>query len=134
MGRPLQGEVVSLSLLTITSCVHGLKQTLQSELGGSAGWAGSVTPAYPNCGNQTTGLMTLSSKEFSFDPFGSITVIQGKVDHNHLEGSVTRAAPGQKGITFQFVGTVNHPAKGPPTILGTMTSGQCTWSVTLHRG
>jgi hypothetical protein len=78
--------------------------------------------------------MTLSSKEFSFDPFGSVIVIQEKVDQGHLEGSVTRAAPGEKGLTFQFAGTLNHPADKPPTIQGTMTSGQCAWSVILRRG
>ena len=130
MRRLLQGMLLSLSLATVTSCAHEIKETF----GNSGQWGGAVVPSEPNCGNQTTGLMTLSSREFSFAPFGGVIVIQGKVDKDHLEGSSTGGAPGQKSITIQFTGTINHPADGPPTIQGTMTSSRCTWSVTLHRG
>ena len=129
--RPLlQGMLLSLSLAPVTSCVHEIKETL----GNSGQWAGPIVPSEPNCGNQTTGLMTLSSREFSFAPFSGVNVIQGKVDKDHLEGSSTGGAPGQKTITIQFTGTINHPTDGPPTIQGTMTSSRCTWSVTLHPG
>jgi hypothetical protein len=139
MRRLLQGMLLSLSLATVTSCAHEIKETF----GNSGQWGGAVVPSEPNCGNQTTGLMTLSSREFSFAPFGGVIVIQGKVDKDHLEGSSTgaapgqksiTAAPGQKSITIQFTGTISHPTDGPPTIQGTMTSSRCTWSVTLHRG
>ena len=128
MRRLLQGVLLSLSLVTVTGCVHEIEETLSNQ------WAGAVVPSEPNCGNQTTGLMTLSSREFSFAPFSGVTVIEGKVDKDHLEGSSTGGAPGQKSITIQFTGTINHPTDGPPTIQGTMTSSRCTWSVTLHRG
>ena len=87
----------------------------------------------PNCGKQTIGLLTLGSKKFSFDPFGSVTVIPGRVDREHLEGSTTIAAPGQKGVAFQFKGTISQPANRQSMIQGTLTSAQCTWRVALHR-
>jgi len=86
----------------------------------------------PNCGKQTIGLLTLGSKKFSFDPFGSVTVIPGKVDRHHLGGSATIAAPGQKGVAFQFTGAINQRQNGQTMIQGTLTSAQCTCRVALH--
>jgi hypothetical protein len=127
--------LLSLFLVTVTGCVHEIKENLQSGVGNSNQWAGPVVPSEPNCGNQTTGLMTISSTEFSFAPFNGVTVIQGKVDKDHLEGSLTAGTvPGQKSTAIQFTGTINHPTNGPPTIQGTTTSSRCTWIVTLHRG
>ncbi|HUB43358.1 MAG TPA: hypothetical protein VMB73_00100 [Acetobacteraceae bacterium] len=133
MGRLQKVVVLALFLLGPASCVHEINNALQTGFGSGDQWAGPVAPTGPNCGHQTTGLMTLGSKEFSFDPFGSVIVIQGKVEKDHLEGSLTQAASGQKGITIQFVGTINHPASGPSVVQGTVKSGQCMWTVTLHR-
>ena len=139
MGRLRRGILlslallVSLSLLGVTSCVHAINDTLQSGFGPSDHWSGPVEPIGSNCGNRATGLMTLGSNAFSFDPFGSIIVIQGKVKKDNLEGSDSQAAPGQKGITIQFAGTINRPAGGRPVIQGVLKSGTCTWAVTLHR-
>lgn len=96
-------------------------------------WAGPVTPNDPDCGTATTGLMTLGSKKFSFDPFGSISVIAGHVTQNRLDGSAVIAGPGQQGVAFQFSGAIRQPAGAPRVIQGTVTSGQCTWRVLLHR-
>ena len=134
MSRLLQGILLSWSLLTVAGCVDDIKEKLQTGFGDIHRWAGPVVPADPHCGHQTTGLMTLNAKEFSFDPFGSVIVLDGNVDQDRLEGSATRGAPGQQGATIRFVGTIVHPGSEPPTIQGTMTSGPCTWSVTLHRG
>lgn len=133
MSRIVLGIVLSLSLLAATSCVSAINNTLQSGFSASEQWAGPVAATDPNCGNRTTGLMTLGAIEFSFDPFGSIIDIQGKVEKDHLEGSSNQAAPGQKGITIAFAGAIDRPASGPPVIRGTVNSGHCTWTVTLHR-
>jgi hypothetical protein len=130
----LRGMLLSLSLVTVAGCAHEIKENLESGFGNRNQWAGPVVPSAPNCGSQATGLMTLSSTEFSFDPFGGVIVIPGKVDKDRLEGASAAAAPGQKSITIQFTGAFNHPDDGPPSIQGTMTSGRCAWSVTLRRG
>jgi hypothetical protein len=137
MRRLSRGILLPLALLIMTSCAadisHGVDQYLQEGVESGTQWAGSVVPNDPSCGEQTTGLMTLSSKKFSFDPFGTVTVIAGKVDHDHLQGSATLAATGQHGVTFQFTGTINHTADGHRVIQGNVTSGQCTWRVSLRR-
>ena len=141
MRRLSQGILVLLSLLVMTGCVHeignavghGVGQYLQAGLENGTQWSGPVVPNDPNCGKHTTGLLTLGSKKFSFDPFGSVTVIGGNVNRDQLKGSATIAAPGQKGVAFQFTGTINQPANGQSTIQGTLTSAQCIWRVALHR-
>jgi len=141
MRRLSQGILVLLSLLVMTGCVHeignavghDIGQYLQAGFKNGAQWSGPVVPNDPNCGKQTTGLLTLGPKKFSFDPFGSVTVIPGKVGRDHLEGSTTIAAPGQKGAAFRFTATFNQPANGQSMIQGTVTSAQCTWRVALHR-
>ena len=141
MRRLSQGILVPLSLLVMTGCVHeigdavghGVDQYLQAGLENGTQWSGPVIPNDSSCGKQTTGLLTLGSKTFSFDPFGSVTVIPGTVARDHLEGSTTVAAPGQKGVAFQFTGTINQPGHGQSMIQGSLTSAQCTWRVALHR-
>jgi len=141
MRRLSQGILGLLSPLVMTGCVHELgnavghhvDQYLQAGLENGTQWSGPVVPNGPNCGKQTTGLLTLGSEKFSFDPFGGVTVIPGKVDRDRLEGSTTIAAPGQKGVAFQFTGTINPRANGQSMIQGTLTSAQCTWRVTFHR-
>lgn len=140
MRRLSQEILLPLSLLVMTGCAHELAQDVhdvgqyvQSGTENGTQWAGPVVPNDPNCGKQTTGLMTLGVQRFSFDPFESVTAIAGKVDRDHLEGSATIAAPGQKGVTFQFTGTVSHPAGGQRSVQGIVTSGQCTWQVLLRR-
>lgn len=132
MRRLSPGILLSLFSLAMTGCVHEVGQYLQAGLENGTQWSGPVVPSDPNCGEQTTGLMTLGSEKFSFDPFGSVTVIPGHVDHHRLEGSTVVAAPGQKGVAFQFAGTINQPVNGASNIEGTVTSGQCTWRVSLH--
>jgi hypothetical protein len=130
----------AMSLLMMSGCVreignsvgHGVDQYLQAGLENGAQWSGPVVPNDPNCDKQTTGQMTLGSEKFSFAPFESVTVIAGKVDRDRLEGSTTVAAPGQKGVAFQFTGAISHPRNEPSVIRGTLTSGQCTWRVSLH--
>jgi hypothetical protein len=137
MRRLSHGILVPLALLIMTGCAvdisHDVDQYLQAGVESGTQWAGPVVPNDPSCGQQTTGLMTLSSKKFSFDPFQSVAVIAGKVDRNHLEGSATIAAPGQHGVTFQFKGTINLATDGYRVIHGNVTSGQCTWRVSLRR-
>jgi hypothetical protein len=121
-----------LSLLVMTGCAHDMEQYLQAGLENGGQWAGPVVPNDPNCGKQAIGLMTLGYRKFSFDPFQSVAVIPGKVDLDHLEGSTTVAGPGQHGMTYQFTGTMNRAPDGHNVIQGTVTSGQCTWRVSLR--
>jgi len=122
----------------LTGCLQHIGETLRSgEIPGLSGdsgrWAGPVVPTEANCGSQTTGLMSLSGKKFSFDPFGSITVIQGTVEQYRLEGTASRQVAGQSNITIRFTATVQHPADGPSVIAGTLASGRCAWTVALRR-
>lgn len=117
----------------MTGCVQDIRHGVQSYVQTGAEWAGPVVPTDPNCGDKATGLMTLGSKRLSFAPFANITVISGTVKADRLEGSATLAGPGQKGVACQFTGAIHQPAAGPRVIQGTVTSGSCTWQVTLHR-
>jgi hypothetical protein len=130
--------LIVLPSILLADCSHQVSETLQSWHGPGFiddrdRWTGPVVPADSNCGAQTTGLMTLDAREFAFDPFGSITVIHGTVEKDRLEGTDTRAVSGQQAISIRFDGTIKHGAKGPPMIDGMLTSGRCTWTVTLRR-
>lgn len=121
----------------ITGCVqdisHGVQSYVQAGAANGTEWTGPVVPTDPNCGDKATGQMTLGSKRFSFAPFADVTSISGTVKEDRLEGSATVAAPGQKGVAFQFTGAIHQPAGGLRVIQGTVTSGSCTWQVSLRR-
>lgn len=137
-GRAAQHRLLALSLLALalTGCADRIRETLQSgtDLSEGSRWAGPVVPTGADCGQQTTGLMTLGGGRFSFDPFQSVTAIAGKVERGRLEGESTRTVPGANGVTIRFVGTMNRPADGPAAIDGTVSSGRCAWTVSLHPG
>lgn len=140
MQRIAQWVLLPFALLVMTGCArdversaHDVEQYVEAGAANGTQWAGPVMPTDPNCGKQTTGLMTLGAKKFSFDPFGSVTVIGGNVDHDRLEGSATIAAPGQKGAAFQFAGTISRSGNGSRVIQGAVTSAPCTWRVSLRR-
>lgn len=139
MINPRRQILMSLSLLALAGCVHNVGEALQSGQGfslfGDDGrWVGPVAPTKPDCGQQTTGLMTLSSGKFSFDPFQSVVIVEGTVDAGRLAGEVTRSAPGEKAITMRLMAMIDHPKNGPAAIEGTLTSGRCSWNVALRRG
>lgn len=143
--RRLPGQTtLTMALLLMAGCIqdinhrvqsttHGVQSYVQAGAENGTEWVGPVVPTDPNCGDKATGQMTLGLKRFSFAPFADVTVISGTVKENRLEGSATLAAPGQKGVAFQFAGTIRLPAGGPRVIEGTVTSGSCTWQVSLHR-
>ncbi len=116
-------------------CKADLAEPLQSgqvlALSGLQGrWVGQVVPAETTCGQPTQGLMSIGEKGFGFDPFGSTTVIHGQVDHDgHLSGSFSQGSEA-RGLSITFQGA----AEGSDAIRGTLVSGRCHWSVTLHRG
>ncbi len=75
--------------------------------------------------------MTIGGKTFGFDPFQSTTVIDGDVDEDgHLSGSLTRQGGEHQNLVISFQGL----ASATDTISGTLLSGRCHWSVSLHRG
>lgn len=93
-------------------------------------WAGPVVPTDPSCGTQTQGLLSIGEGEFGFDPFQSTTVIEGKVtDDSHMAGNLVRQNSAHQSLTISF----EAAASGSDTIAGTLQSGRCHWTVTLHR-
>jgi hypothetical protein len=94
-------------------------------------WAGPVTPTDQSCGGTTEGLLSIGSDGFGFDPFQSTTVISGKVANDgHLAGTFVRVGSSNQPMSISFDAA---PASGD-AIRGTLVSGRCHWSVTLHRG
>ncbi|MGA3398283.1 MAG: hypothetical protein ABSC95_03605 [Acetobacteraceae bacterium] len=138
-GLRLGGVASVACLLLLTTCTGDPGEQLQSgqvlAWGGSDGrWVGPVTPVDMNCGQQTTGLMSIGSSTFGFDPFQSAEVLQGNIGPSgNLRGEVVRSVPGNRSIGMSFLGRVQH-SEGVESIVGTLTSGRCHWSVTLRRG
>ncbi len=138
-GLPFGGVVSLACLLILTACAGDQGERLQSGrvfpwVGPEGRWVGLVNPVEPDCGLQTTGLMSIGSGTFAFDPFQSTAVLQGKIGPaGDLMGEVVRPVPGSKPITMGFLGRIQH-SEGVERIVGTLTSGRCHWSVTLRRG
>jgi hypothetical protein len=75
--------------------------------------------------------MSIGEKGFGFDPFQSTTVIQGEVGKDaHLRGNLARPGGDHQNLAIGFEGTASEAN----TISGTLQSGRCHWTVTLHRG
>ena len=135
----LSGVVGFAYLLLLAACAGAPGERLQSgrvlPLGGPEGrWVGPVTPSDPDCGSLTTGLMSIGTTEFAFDPFQGTAVLQGKMNPTgDLTGEAVRPVPGNKSITMGFLGRIQS-SEGVESIVGTLTSGRCHWSVTLRRG
>ena len=126
-------------------------------------WAGPVTPTAANCGDATTGSMTIGDNGFGFAPFEGTTVITGTVSKDGtLSGTLSRTVGGGSGSGPIDIGLPEaagkqqggHPAAashGPRTLSisldakaargadgktaidGVLTSGRCTWNVALKR-
>lgn len=117
-------------------CKTDLAEPLQSgrvlALQGLQGrWAGPVVPTDRTCGPTTQGLMSIGKGGFSLDPFQGTTVINGDVSGDgHLSGRLTRRGAEHQDISIAFEGR----ATGSDGISGTLQSGRCRWTVTLHRG
>jgi hypothetical protein len=135
----VRGATSCACLLFLAACVADPGERLQSgrvlPLAGPAGrWVGPVTPVDADCGLRTTGLMSVGSKTFAFDPFQSTAVLQGKIGPaGDLFGEAVRPISGNRSITIGFLGRI-QPPDGVERIVGTLTSGRCHWSVVLLRG
>jgi hypothetical protein len=125
-----------LLLMQLAGCNGDWGERLQSgrvlAVAGLEGrWIGPVVPKESACGSATKGLMSIGEGGFGFDPFQSTTVIQGTVDKDrHLTGSLTRQGAEHQSMSVSFDGQAADDA----TIGGTVSSGRCHWTVTLHRG
>ncbi len=125
-----------LTLLVAVGCRADLGEPLQSgrvfALHGLQGrWVGPVVPIDRACGPTTQGLMSIGQNGFGLDPFQSTTVIHGEVgDDGHLTGKLVRQGAEHQDISIAFEGN----ATGSGEINGTLQSGRCHWTVTLHRG
>jgi hypothetical protein len=102
--------------------------------GAEGRWAGPVTPSDTSCGQTTTGLMSVGSGAFGFDPFQSTTVIQGTVANGTLRGTLTRTGANKHALSISFEGQAGEDAQGKDQITGTLLSGRCRWNVALKRG
>lgn len=133
-------RAATIVLALLAGCGDDLGERLQSGqvlplLGLQGRWVGSVAPVSPSCGQVTQGLMSIGEKGFGFDPFQSTTVIQGIVDKDgHLTGSLARQGGERQGRSIAFDGMANRGSANDDTISGTLSSGRCQWTVTLHRG
>lgn len=128
--------LIALSVALFTGCEGDLGDKLQSgrvlALQGLQGrWVGPVVPADRTCGQTAQGLMSISKNSFAFDPFQSTTVISGAVGKDdHLIGRLSRQGGDGQGLSITFEGA----ASASEAIEGTLMSGRCRWTVTLHRG
>jgi len=119
----------------LAGCAEDLAERLQSgkvmAWDGLLGrWAGPVAPTAPSCGGITEGLLSIGTDGFGFDPFQSTTVISGKVaSDGHLAGTFARTGGGNQSLSISF----DAAPADVDTIRGTLASGRCHWSVTLHR-
>jgi hypothetical protein len=96
-------------------------------------WGGPVRPSDASCGPERHGLMRVGDGAFAFDPFGSTTVIKGTAENDTLSGTLTRPGGGHQTLSISFTGHARQDAEGTETIEGVLTSGKCTWKVTLAR-
>jgi hypothetical protein len=75
--------------------------------------------------------MSIGERGFGLDPLQSTAVIHGEVTNDgHLSGSLIRQGAEHQDLSIAFEGM----AAGSDAIRGTLQSGRCHWTVTLHRG
>lgn len=105
------GRAASLGcVLLMTGCAGHLSEGSRSGLslpwdepGGR--WLGQVVPVETDCGSRTTGLMSIGSGNFAFDPFQSTSVLHGKVGPaGDLVGEAVHPVAGSKSVTMEFLG------------------------------
>src|SRR5262249_2972182 len=122
--------------LPIVACRSELSEPLQSgrvlALGGLQGrWVGPVEPVGTACGTATQGLMSIGGGGFAFDPFQSTAIIRGDISSgDKLSGRLVRQGGDHQAVSIDFEAT----ASNSHAIIGTLRSGRCQWTVTLHRG
>jgi hypothetical protein len=130
----------ALLLVLIAGCQGDLGERLQSGQvlawhGLQGRWVGPVVPEGKSCGPTTQGLMTIGENGFGFDPFQSTAVIQGVVSKDgRLTGDLSRQGTDHQNITASFVGSASEARSDREVLEGTLVSGRCRWTVTLHRG
>jgi hypothetical protein len=106
-----------------------------SLFGAEGRWTGPVTPNSDECGQPAKGQMSIERRTFAFDPFQGTTVITGTVSGSGaLEGTLSRPGNGQQVVSISFSGSVTPHEGGEETVDGRLTSGHCTWTVSLKRG
>jgi hypothetical protein len=144
----LRGTLLA-ALLIINGCetYTSLREDASASLGtgrtfaiyGLEGrWAGDVTPVAADCGARTEGSMTITAREFAFDPFGGTFVVTGTVsDDGALQGVLKRVLAGEGGKrverSLSFSGNGQRPGGGEVSIVGRLESGRCAWHVALQR-
>ena len=140
VGKKIQKKILdALCMLLLGGLIAGCGDDIADRLqsgkvlawdGLLGRWAGPVTPTDPSCGSTTEGLLSIGTDGFGFDPFQSTTVIAGKVANDgHLAGTFVRTVASHQPLSISF----DAAPADDDTIRGTLVSGRCHWSVTLHR-
>jgi hypothetical protein len=130
----------ALLLVLIAGCQGDLGERLQSGQvfawhGLQGRWVGPVVPEGKSCGPATQGLMTIGENGFGFDPFQSTVVIRGVVSKDgRLTGDLSHQGTDHQNITASFAGSAIEATSDAEVLEGTLVSGRCRWTVTLHRG
>ncbi len=96
-------------------------------------WAGPVAAVNSSCGNPTTGLMSVGSGTFAFDPFQGTTIIKGTVNEDAFDGTLIRPGGNKQSLSIRFTGQAHRDPGGLDSIEGALVSGRCRWSVSLRR-
>ncbi|MDE2516968.1 MAG: hypothetical protein KGL12_13150 [Rhodospirillales bacterium] len=115
-------------LLALGAC------SAQGGPGGSleGAWAGSLHADTASCpGGQRAQMHIGADGHFAIDPFASTLVIDGRQGSDgHFWGQLDRPDPAghMLRLTFDAIATADHG-----TLIGTLASGPCRWSVSLHR-
>ena len=77
--------------------------------------------------------MRIGNGSFTFDPFESTTVINGTVQGNSLQGTLSRPGGNRQILSISFTGHAEAKSDGEQTITGALVSGACSWQVSLRR-
>lgn len=132
----------TLILFPLAGCHGGDPgEPLQSgrvlALAGAEGrWTGTLHASTDACPGGQHALMSIGADgAFAIDPFASTLIVRGKRDPDgHYRGTLQRPDPNGNMLSLSFEGLAIDPTGPSAAILGTIETGPCQWSVTLHRG
>lgn len=136
-----KSALAALAIMALSGCHSDLGEPLQSgqvmAIAGAEGrWTGTLHATTNACPGGQQALMSIGvDGAFAIDPFASTLVIRGKRDPDgHYRGVLHRVDPNGQTLSLTFEGLAVDTSSHASAILGTIETGPCRWSVTLHRG